>query len=103
MATILDIPYWIKERFPRDSNWTNGNCYLFAVLLREAFPDGTIVYDPIKGHFLYKYHDWFYDYKGLQAEPAVWYEWEPHKYEDPYHYQHVMRDCLGGYYSYVLE
>ena len=99
----MDVLTWIKQRFPVDCNWTTGNCYFFAKMLEAAFPGGTIMYDPIVGHFLYKYQNCLYDYHGIQPVPTVLYRWEQYKYDDPKHWLHIMRDCVGGAWSVPLE
>ena len=55
---------FIHRRFPKDSNWTNGNCYWFARILQGRFPGGVIVHEPIVGHFLYLYNGIYYDWTG---------------------------------------
>lgn len=99
----IDIELWIEERFPIDNNWTNGNCYLFATLLETAFPGGYIVYDPIEGHFLYRYDYLFYDWHGEHAEPEVWYRWDTYANVDETNWRHIMRDCVGGAWSVPVE
>ena len=47
---ILDF---IHRRFEQDCEWTSGNCYYFALILKGRFRKGKIVYDVIDGHFLY--------------------------------------------------
>lgn len=60
---------FIKRRFPNDlsSNWLTGNCYYFAVILRERFltKSPTIYYDVIHGHFLTLIGDKLYDASGI--------------------------------------
>ena len=58
------IEEFIKRRFPNDCNWLNGNCYYFAIILKTRFPEGTIVYDIIDGHFMLKIGRHLYDYAG---------------------------------------
>jgi len=99
----IGIELWIEERFPEDSHWTDGNCYLFATILQAAFPGGDIVYDPIEGHFLYRYDHLFYDWHGEHEEPDVWYDWETYADTDYSHWRHVMRDCVGGAWRAALD
>lgn len=60
---VLDF---INRRFSNteNANWLNGNCYYFAIILRERF-DGEIYYDVINGHFLTLIKDKIYDYSGV--------------------------------------
>lgn len=44
--------------------FTNGNCYHFSVILKQLFPCGKIVYDYLRGHFLFYYHENYYDITG---------------------------------------
>lgn len=88
---ILDF---IHRRFPKNCNWTNGNCYWFAWILNQRFPLSEIVYDSLTGHFLCKICKQYYDYNGkidvkekamplwlIQLKDYLWYE-------------HLMRDCM---------
>ena len=58
------IEEFINRRFSNDCNWLSGNCYYFAIILKDRFPEGNIVYDIIDGHFLLKLGRSVYDYKG---------------------------------------
>lgn len=42
---------FIERRFPTDSRWMNGNCYFFALILKDVF-GGEIFYEVIAGHFV---------------------------------------------------
>lgn len=44
--------------------FTQGNCYHFAIILKSLYPNGEIIYDSWKGHFVYLYFDKFYDITG---------------------------------------
>ena len=56
---------FINRRFKEDCNWINGNCYYFALILRDRFPGGIIYYDVINGHFIYQYNGNYYDWTGI--------------------------------------
>lgn len=56
---------FISRRFKPDQSWQNGNCYYFSVILKERFPKGKIMYDPVDNHFLFRYRGKLYDSKGL--------------------------------------
>ena len=91
------IEEFIRRRFPNDSNWTSGNCYYFAVILQEAFPDGRIVYEPVEGHFMYKYNGCLYDWTGrvlehFTADEII--DWNSYSHYDPLHYERIVRDCI---------
>lgn len=88
---------WIHRRFPHDSNWLNGNCYQFALLLNSTF-EGEIVYDPIDGHFLFlASNGQFYDWSGVRIYNGTYQKafvkWADYRQEDQLHYDRVMRDC----------
>ncbi len=72
--------------------FTEGFCYYFAVILRERFPDGEIVYIPAMGHFSYRIGAILYDVTGqLKTEEEV------HvfdQYPDALQKQRIVRDCI---------
>lgn len=87
------VEEFIKRRFPTDCNWTTGNCYYFAVILKDRF-NGTLYYDPIEGHFLCKIDSDYYDYTGkVNVDSSRIYCWEYLKYFDNLYYEHIVRDC----------
>ena len=64
---VLDF---INKRFPNatnsDANWLHGNCYYFAVILKDRFPkDSYICYDVINGHFVCMIEDYLFDASGI--------------------------------------
>lgn len=62
----VEILDFINRRFPENNgNWLYGNCFWFAHILKTRFPSGEIWYEPIIGHFIFKYDDYFYDWRGL--------------------------------------
>ena len=91
---ILDF---IHRRFPEDSHWTDGNCYYFALILADRF-HGNIYYDSINGHFMVwlQKEGCYVDHTGYIRPP---YEeclklWKDLRYNDPPHYERIMRDCI---------
>lgn len=64
---ILDF---IERRFSKtNANWDSGNCYYFSVILDNRFNHcGEIVYDPIVGHFKYRYKKICYDINGINNQ-----------------------------------
>ena len=88
-----EVLEFINRRFKNDCNWLIGNCYYFAVILKERFKDGEIVYDQIKGHFLFLYKNKLYDFSGVVFD-------EPYellkdiKESDPLLYKRLERDCI---------
>ena len=91
MQEILDF---ICRRFHNNCEWLTGNCYYFALILKDRFPQGDIYYDVINGHFVFKYEDKYYDWTGL-IQPngylVVWSDFD--KYDKRQKYV-IIRDCL---------
>jgi hypothetical protein len=83
------------SRFP-DANWLNGNCYYFAVILQSRFPGGSIYYDTTRGHFLFKYHNVFYDWSGAVSEDRIGHivEWATFDLYDHLQYQNILEHCI---------
>ena len=82
-----DIFDFIQRRFPKDSNWTDGNCYYFALILSDRF-NGTMYYDVIFGHFVTKIGDNFYDYCGLVNLENKFEEYDKSQYNQ------IVKDVL---------
>ena len=64
---VLDF---IHKRFPNatnsDANWLHGNCYYFAIILKDRFPENSdIYYDVTNGHFVCKIEDYLFDASGI--------------------------------------
>ena len=92
-----EILEFIHRRFPNDSNWLDGNCFFFAKILECAFM-GTVVYDPIDGHFLFTqdgkvYYDWAGAHQYEKEYSDKFEVWKFYMRKDPNHYARVMRDC----------
>lgn len=60
----IDILDFIKRRWTRDSNWTNGNCMWFAIILKLRFPEVEVCYLPIPGHFVVEFNKEYFDWTG---------------------------------------
>lgn len=99
MKKVLDF---IHRRFrDYDCNWTNGNCYYFAVILAERFKDeGAIIYyDTVDGHFVCKIDGVFYDWNGVLAFEDEHIEkyvkkWSDLCSEDPIWSNRIVRDVI---------
>ena len=88
---ILDF---INRRWSKDADWTNGNCYYFAVILKTRFPSAQIKYCPIKGHFIIECDNKFYDWNGRyypEETPMSLFEISS---LDPLWYSRIARDCI---------
>jgi hypothetical protein len=89
---ILDF---INRRWTKDANWLTGNCYWFAHILTQRFPQLQIYYLPIEGHFVCGdgCGD-FYDWTGaisLKESPLLF---SKLKTQDPIWYSRLYRDCI---------
>ena len=59
-----NVEQFIRRRFKTDCNWLKENSYYFAIMLKDHFKRGTIVYDDIEERFLLYLYGYLYDYKG---------------------------------------
>ncbi len=90
----MEVIEFIKRRFSIDCNWRNGNCYYFALILRDRFPGGKIFYDVILGHFLYFYKGNYYDWSGIVKANGVLIEWDKFDLYDTNQKKRIIEDCL---------
>lgn len=89
-----EIEEFIKRRFKSNCNWLDGNCYYFAVILKERFPVLEINYDYLNGHFIVSDPDGkFYDFTGCIV-PDSHIKLETIKRDDPAWYERLRRDCI---------
>ena len=80
---------------PNDSNWTDGNCFYFAIILQTRFPDGIIYYDVVQGHFLFEYQGNYYDWDGIQSPSlSSLVKWEDFYEYDASRMERIIRDCI---------
>lgn len=92
---------FINERFPDDSNWANGNCYYFARILQDRFPDGSIYYDVIDCHFVFKHDGKYYDHTGVvkydndKGINHYLVEWDHFDEYDSIQKKRIIRDCIN--------
>lgn len=87
---------FINRRFPSDSNWMNGNCFYFALILSFRF-NGDIYYDCLDGHFLSYINGEYYDYTGKRDSSdflLIKFD-QSYKEYDPLHYSVIVRDCIN--------
>lgn len=70
-----------------------GNCYYFAVILKERF-NGEIYYLPITNHFICKIDKNYYDITGKAKfnEPVI--KWSTYIEEEPKDAKRIIRDCI---------
>lgn len=91
-----EVLEFINRRFKKDCNWLDGNCYYFALILKDRFPSGCIVYDVIWGHFFFEYDGKCYDYSGELVLPIGAYSvyWDDMNNYDPLVKERIIRDCI---------
>ena len=88
---------FIHRRFPSESNWLNGNCYYFALILFDRFPMSRILYDAIDGHFVCEIEGVKYDWSGVVKDDGTehsWIEWNKFQEYDNLQYDRIVEDCL---------
>lgn len=89
---VLDF---IQRRFKDDCDWTDGNCYYFALILKDRFPEGKIFYDVRLGHFIYKYGEKYYDWLGVyECKEDYLVPWDLFEMYDYSQKQRIMQDCI---------
>lgn len=92
---VNEILEFIQRRFKKDCNWIDGNCYYFAIILKDRFPDGKIFYDVINGHFVFEYQDKLYDWNGVHnSEKEFLVDWENFDEYDSLLKKRIIRDCV---------
>lgn len=89
-----EVLEFISKRFKNVSDWINGNCYYFAVILKDRFPDGQIYYDVISGHFVFEYNDKFYDHTGIVNSYGRLVKWNEFDMYDSLQKERIIRDCI---------
>lgn len=89
---ILDF---ISRRFSQNCHWLDGNCYYFAVILKNRFPSGTIYYDVVYGHFVFDINGRFYDWSGEIKPQGKLVEWDKLGEYDELVKQRVIKECIN--------
>lgn len=95
-----EIENFIQRRFPENSHWCDGNCYYFALILKDRFPNSIVYYDVIYGHFITKIDGDFYDWKGKNEFYAnkdnsfFLVEWDKFKEYDDIQEKRIIKYCI---------
>ena len=90
-----EVLEFIQRRFESDCNWMTGNCYYFAVILKDRFPEGRIYYDVIYGHFIFQYQDKYYDWTGIyKTTDGILAAWDEFDEYDSIQKKVIVRDCI---------
>lgn len=92
--TDNEVLEFIQRRFKKDCNWIDGNCYYFALILKDRFPEGKIFYDVLYGHFVFQYQDQYYDWTGIVDSLGGIVEWDKFDDYDSVLKHIVIRDCI---------
>ena len=85
---------FIQRRFKKDYNWLDGNCYYFAIILKDRFPEGKIFFDVINGHFVVEYQDELYDWGGIHHSNGLLVDWDSFDEYDSLLKKRIIRDCI---------
>lgn len=87
---------FIKRRFgSTDAHWQDGNCYYFAVILKDRFPEAEICYEPIVGHFVAKIGERYYDSLGENIPSSHPIPLAEIEQADPLWAESIHRDCIS--------
>lgn len=91
---VLDYIDVINRRFAKDGKWDSENCYYFAVILKDRFPEGDIYYDVINGHFSYRINGVHYDHTGAFEPDGYLVKWDDFDEYDSIQKARIVRDCI---------
>lgn len=90
-----EVLEFIKRRFKDDCKWLDGNCYYFAIILKDRFPEGMIFYDVQLGHFVFKYYEYYYDWSGIyNCKEDYLIPWHLFESYDSSQKKIIERDCI---------
>lgn len=89
-----EVLEFIQRRFKDDCCWMSGNCYYFAIILKDRFSKGKIFYDVIDGHFLFEYQNILYDWNGVVNSVGYLVEWDKFDNYDKLQKKVIVRDCI---------
>jgi len=92
---VLEFIRKFKFKYGKELEYifTSGNCYYFAVILKERF-DGEIYYLPVANHFICKISKDYYDITGIATMNEQPYKWSEFKQFDESLYNRIIRDCV---------
>ena len=73
--------------------FAKGCCYWFAEILRQRFPSGQIVYDPVENHFACRISGKTYDVTGETDDHYRFVSWAD--YPDATEKRRIIRQCIN--------
>lgn len=91
-----DVLDFISNFSEAQSTFLYGCCYWFTYILKGRF-GGSTYYDPIIGHYIQEIDGRFYDVRGDVTDlfrNAKLVCWDTYQSVDPFHYKHLVRDCV---------
>lgn len=95
---ILKFIDKFKQGFANDEIvkiFTQGNCYHFAIILKNIYTEGRIVHNRKINHFMLEYADKYYDITGeVKSDKNDCEYWDTLYYTDSNDYNLLMRDCV---------
>ena len=75
-------------------SFTCGNCYYFALILKNRFPEGEIIYNAVENHFAYQLDQNAYDISGTIHLSDSWHNWDAYFDIDSIHAERIKRYCI---------
>lgn len=81
-----------------DDLFLYGDCYYFAIILKERFPEAIIKYLVIDNHFVTEINGRLYDIRGditdiVEIEQLI--NWSDMESCDELLYKRIVRDCIN--------
>lgn len=96
-----EVCEFIQRRFKCDCSWKTGNCYYFAIILKDRFKDlkPELYYDTLEGHFICRIHSTFYDWSGIVYHDSEYInkyviKWSDFKEYDECQYSRIIKDVI---------
>lgn len=100
MNKIESFIYKFKHLCPTAAEdlFLHGDCYYFAIVLKERFPSAIIKYLIIDNHFITEIDDRLYDIRGditdiVDINQLI--AWSDMESYDELLYKRIIRDCIN--------
>jgi len=97
---VREVEEFISYFDGTQDNFLHGNCFWFAVILKERFNPWyvcNIMYNPVDNHFAAYIHGMLFDAGGLRPEQCPfdgWRLWEKFEKEEYIEARRIYRDCV---------